>query len=106
MIGVIAIYVPGDEEKRLFSKIQNILDKENYIQAEEGGTNLVFERLKIIPDYHKILLDDKEVNLSSQQFQLLLYLAKKPGRVYTYEQIYETIWEKEYTYDKGNVMAR
>lgn len=72
----------------------------------ESSSILIFERLKIIPDYHKILLDDKEVTLSTQQFQLLLYLARKPGRVYTYEQIYETIWEKEYTYDKGNVMAQ
>lgn len=44
--------------------------------------------------------------LSNQQFQLLLYLARKPGRVYNYEQIYETIWGKKYAYDKGNVMAQ
>ena len=44
--------------------------------------------------------------LSNQQFQLLFYLARKPGCVYTYEQIYETIWGKEYAYDKGNVMAQ
>lgn len=62
--------------------------------------------MKIIPDYHKVLLDEEEVILSNQQFQLLLYLAKKPGRVYTYEQIYESIWGKEYAYDKGNVMAQ
>lgn len=73
---------------------------------EETEAKLFFERLKIIPDYRKVLLDDKEVVLSNQQFQLLLYLAKKPGRVYTYEQIYETIWKKEYIYDKGNVMAQ
>lgn len=82
-----------------------MLDKEDYVHAEESGANLVFERLKIIPDYHKVLLDDEEVILSNQQYQLLLYLARKPGRVYTYEQIYESIWEKEYAYDKGNVMA-
>lgn len=62
--------------------------------------------LKIIPDYHKVLLDETEVILSNQQFQLLFYLARKPGCVYTYEQIYETILGKEYAYDKGNVMAQ
>jgi putative uncharacterized protein (fragment) len=46
------------------------------------------------------------VILSNQQFQLLFYLARKPGCVYTYEQIYETILGKEYAYDKGNVMAQ
>ena len=50
--------------------------------------------------------DETEVILSNQQFQLLFYLARKSGCVYTYEQIYETIWEKEYAYDKGNVMAQ
>lgn len=60
----------------------------------------------IIPAQRKILLDGKDVPFTHQQFELLLYLAKKPGRVYTYEQIYETIWGKEYAYDKGNVMAQ
>lgn len=76
------------------------------MHIEKAKTCLSFERLQIDVGQYKILLDNEEVTLSNQQFQLLLYLAKKPGRVYTYEQIYETIWQKEYAYDKGNVMAQ
>lgn len=45
---------------------------------------------------HKVSYQGKELPLTEKyEFQTLAYLARKPGRVYTKEQIFQTVWKEE-----------
>ena len=54
---------------------------------------LTFEKIKIYPDYHQVILDEKEVTLTGKEFQILLLLAENRGQVFSKKRIYETIWK-------------
>lgn len=56
---------------------------------------LTFEKIKIYPDYHQVILDEKEVTLTGKEFQILLLLAENRGQVFSKKRIYETIWQIE-----------
>lgn len=66
---------------------------------------LTFEKIKIYPDYHQVILDEKEVTLTGKEFQILLLLAENRGQVFSKKRIYETIWQEEYMYDDKNLTA-
>ena len=45
----------------------------------------------------------KEVNLTAKEFDLLLLLVTNPGKVFTREELLETIWGYEYFGDLRTV---
>lgn len=53
----------------------------------------------------KVYVNKREIPLTKTEFDILVYLAAHPGRVFTYQQIYETVWEESYAYEKNNIMT-
>jgi len=45
------------------------------------------------------------VELTSKEFDLLLFLAANKGRVFTKKQIYTQVWAEEYAFDDSNIMS-
>jgi DNA-binding response OmpR family regulator len=52
--------------------------------------------LRIDPEKFEVSLNDQEITLTPMEFQLLLTLAQKPGRVFTREQILNEIQGDSY----------
>lgn len=46
-----------------------------------------------------------EIPLTPKEFDILYFLAKNKGEVFTKEQIYEAVWDGEYLLDDSNIMA-
>lgn len=95
-------------EERIFQKIRAIISSELDFQIcqESSISKLQFPKLDIDLIRQSVLSDGVEVNLTDLQYRLLIYLAEQPGRVFTYEQIYEAVWREPYAYEKGNIMAQ
>ncbi len=51
-----------------------------------------------------VKVDGETVNLTATEFQILQYLMKQPGRVFSIEQIYEGVWQ-ETAYNANNTVA-
>ena len=66
---------------------------------------LSYDNLTIDSGRRKVYLSDREINLTSKEFDILFFLASYPGQVFTHHQIYESVWDKEYVYDEGNITA-
>lgn len=45
------------------------------------------------------------VELTGKEFDLLLFLAASPGKVFTKKQIYQAVWKDAYAYDDANIMS-
>lgn len=55
-------------------------------------------------DFHRVYWNNSIIKLTSREFDLLCLLATTPGRVYTFEQIYQIVC-KEYVYgDTANIL--
>ncbi|MBQ6313019.1 MAG: response regulator transcription factor [Lachnospiraceae bacterium] len=59
--------------------------------------------LKIDADRHRVFLHDQEVNLTTKEFDLLLLLARDPGKIYTRDQLLAKIWGEDYDGDARTV---
>lgn len=53
----------------------------------------------------KVLRDDTEITLTPKEFDILYFLARNRGEVFTKEQIYQAVWENNYLLDDSNIMA-
>ena len=54
---------------------------------------LSFPGLKINLDRRKVISNGKGVALTAKEYDILCLLAVNEGRVLTYSQIYETVWD-------------
>ncbi|KMY44135.1 transcriptional regulator [Bacillus sp. FJAT-27916] len=78
--------------------------KTSYLQAE-GSTKdvIVFDHLTIDNDAHRVLADGKEVALTPKEYELLLFLAKTPDKVFEREQLLKEVWHYEFFGDLRTV---
>lgn len=68
-----------------------------------GEQIVEIEDFKINTLGRKVALKGKNVNLTAKEFDLLLLLATNPGKIYTREELLETIWGYEYFGDLRTV---
>lgn len=61
--------------------------------------------IEIISERHQVHVNDKEVILNGKEFQILMLLAQNRGRVFSKEQIYDSVWNNEYVYGGRNMTA-
>ena len=53
----------------------------------------------------KVEQNGTEISLTPKEFDILLFLARNRGEVFTKEQIYQAVWDGEYLMDDSNIMA-
>ena len=89
----------------------NILEVKARIKAimrrmqkrEAAPSVMVFEDLKINEEYRRVLVKDREINLTSREFEVLELLASAPGKVYSREELLKTIGGEDYPGDVRTV---
>jgi two-component system alkaline phosphatase synthesis response regulator PhoP len=70
-------------------------------RAETGREQtLTFGRLRIEPAARRAFKDDAPIELTALEFDLLLVLARHPGRVLSREQLIEQVWGNDYYGDE------
>lgn len=61
--------------------------------------------LAIYPKSRKVIRNGVEISLTPKEFDILYFLARNKGTVFTKEQIYCSVWEDDYLLDDSNIMA-
>jgi two-component system, OmpR family, alkaline phosphatase synthesis response regulator PhoP len=65
--------------------------------TETGDSDMIrFDDLEIHPGRHQVLVDGSEINLTLTEFGILLYLARRPGWVFTRSQIVDAVKGSDY----------
>ena len=54
-------------------------------------------------DAHRVLADNQQVNLTPKEYELLIYLAKTPNKVFDREQLLKEVWHYEFYGDLRTV---
>lgn len=60
--------------------------------------------LIINDDTKEVLIDEKQIKLTPTEYNILKFLTKNKGMVFSIEQIYENVWEDE-AYGAENIIA-
>ena len=61
--------------------------------------------LAVYPKSRRAERDGTEISLTPKEFDILYFLVKNKGEVFTKEQIYQAVWEDDYIMDDSNIMA-
>lgn len=64
---------------------------------------LSFGDLKLNEAYRRVFIGNREINVTSREYELLELLASNPGRIYSREELLATIWGSEYPGDERTV---
>lgn len=62
-------------------------------EADEG---MKFGNLEIYSERYEVIVDGKEVDVTPKEFELLIYMAKRKGRILSRDQLLNSIWNFDY----------
>jgi len=68
-----------------------------------GERGIAHGPLRIDPNTRSVTVDDRPVTLTALEFDLLHFLAQRPGWVYTRDQLMETVWGHTFFTDTSTV---
>jgi two-component system, OmpR family, response regulator ResD len=71
--------------------------------AEEDTPPIEHGSLRVEPATRRVFLDGEELSLTQREFDLLAYLAARPGRVFSRDQLMEAVWEYPFFTDTSTV---
>jgi len=75
----------------LVARVRTILRRRNRKTVEPGGESVQVHGIRIDPQRHEVFSDNKELQFSVTEFQILEFLARSPGRVYSRNQIINAV---------------
>ncbi len=79
--------------RELLARIKAVIRRTSAPKIEEKDSSAIAaEGLHIDIDKRKVLLDDRKVELSPKEFELLVLMASNPGRNYTRTELLNMIW--------------
>ena len=90
------------------ARVQSLIRRYTSLGGEDAievASKLTFDNLSITPDTREVLVSGVPVNLTAKEFDLLYFLAKNNGKVFTKKQIYGAVWDDEYAFDDNNIMV-
>jgi DNA-binding response OmpR family regulator len=72
-------------------------------EEDEGAPPIEQGPLRVEPANRRVFLDGEELSLTMREFDLLAYLAARPGRVFSRDQLMEAVWEYPFFTDTSTV---
>ncbi|MBM3445901.1 MAG: response regulator transcription factor [Bacteroidetes bacterium] len=75
--------------KVMVSKVNSFFRR---INKQEASKAIEMGNLRIEPEEYVVYYKDEPINLAKKEFELLSYLASKPGRVFLRNEILNKIW--------------
>jgi two-component system alkaline phosphatase synthesis response regulator PhoP len=86
--------------RELVARVKAILRRERSVEQSQAGAALAFRHLRIDFDAHRVWKDDREIELTPIEFELLYALARHRGLVLSREQLLEQVWDYAYYGDE------
>ena len=99
-------FSPGELVARVKAHLGNYERLKLTVQqgAKKTGVGTISIRgLKIEKEARRVYINSSEVNLAHKEFELLLFLAQNPNRVFDREEIFEKVWGMEALGDSATV---
>ena len=89
----------------LIARVKALLRRCTKFSTNEEKKNIVQSGGLIINDeLKKVTVDGKEAKLTPTEYNILLFLTKNKGKVYSIEEIYTNVWDEE-SYAAENIIA-
>ncbi|HEU4327537.1 MAG TPA: response regulator transcription factor [Roseiflexaceae bacterium] len=90
--------------RELVARVKAVLRRAQPAQAAPPADDvLALGGLRLDPAAHSVTLDGRALNLTAREFDLLAFLMRNPGRVFTREQLLDQVWGFTFASDLSTV---
>lgn len=87
------------------ARVQSLIRRYTTFNQGDSVNILTFKGMIIDKEARTVQVGEKTIDLTSKEFDLLVFLATNKGRVFTKKQIYTQVWKDEYAFDDSNIMS-
>ncbi|MBM7566849.1 response regulator transcription factor [Paenibacillus sacheonensis] len=92
----------------LLARVKSLLRRSHYLNAQiqpsQEQDEIQLHALKINKKAHAVTVEDRNVNLTSTEFDILHLLASHPGQVFSAEAIFESVWKDKFLESTTNTV--
>ncbi len=88
--------------RELVARVTAVLRRSSHGDPRDASP-LVYEGLEIEPATRHVTVDGRSVMLTQREFDLLLFMASRPGQVFSREQLMDEVWRFPYYSDTSTV---
>jgi DNA-binding response OmpR family regulator len=89
----------------LIARVQSLIRRYTTFNSGDSVSMLTFKGIVIDKEIRTVHVEDKLIDLTGKEFDLLVFLASNKGRVFTKKQIYTQVWKDDYSFDDNNIMS-
>ncbi|MDN8592770.1 response regulator transcription factor [Paenibacillus sp. 11B] len=89
----------------LIARVQSLIRRYTTFNSGDSVSILTFKGIVIDKEIRTVHVEDKLIDLTGKEFDLLVFLASNKGRVFTKKQIYTQVWKDDYSFDDNNIMS-
>lgn len=76
-----------------------------YGSKEGEGGPVRLGKLTIDLGKREVFKEERELELTAKEFDLLAFFARHQGQVFTKRQLYNAVWNEDYAYDDNKIMV-
>ncbi len=87
----------------LKARIKAILRRTAQNNTKQTKKMIEIEGLRLEINSRRVFINNEEINLTAKEFDMLALLANSPGKVYSRDQLLDTIWGYDYPGDVRTV---
>ncbi|BCU52543.1 two-component system, OmpR family, alkaline phosphatase synthesis response regulator PhoP [Staphylococcus auricularis] len=89
--------------REVVARVKAILRRSSMVsepeQEETDDNDIIIGSIRIRPEYFEVYRDGELLELTPKEFELLLYLIERQGRVITREHMLNSVWNYEFAGD-------
>lgn len=89
--------------REVVARVKAILRRSKFTseieKADVDDEDILIENIRIRPEFFEVYKDDELLELTPKEFELLLYLIERQGRVITREHMLNSVWNYEFAGD-------
>lgn len=89
----------------LLSRVKALLRRCYIYQPSERTSPMRPDQLTLDPDAKSVLVRGQAVTLTPTEYGILNLLLSYPGKVFSAQTLYETIWNEPYSYSENNTIV-
>ena len=89
--------------REVVARVKNVLRRVHAPQTDGANKPIVAGDLRIDPATREVTVNERTVELTSKEFDLLYFLARHAGQVFTRAQLLERVWGYEFFGDASTV---
>lgn len=87
----------------LVARVKALLRRAAAVDSASGVGELSYDGLSIDPRSRRVTHDDKLLTLTAKEFDLLLFLARHPGEVFSRQQLLDSVWDYTFVGESSTV---